>query len=123
MPVTLTNLTADLLKDQLQQAGYGRCLLLQDQIKNLLLEYQQVQQKIKQQLQAEGHVLKYKVAERVRAYYPPPTPDAAWLDTLALVTLSGTIEGLRALIKSLETGDPVAPWCPADLWDSGEVTL
>ena len=55
--------------------------------------------------------------------FPPPETDAAWLDTLALVTLSGTIEGLRALIKSMETGDPVAPWCPADLWDSGEVTL
>lgn len=67
MPVTQTNLTIDLLKEQLQQAGYGRCLLLQDQIKNLLLEYQQIQQKIKQQLQAEGYVLKYKVAQRVHA--------------------------------------------------------
>lgn len=67
MPVTQTNLTADLLKEQLQQAGYGRCLLLPDQIKNLLLEYQQIQQKIKQQLQAEGYVLKYKVAERIHA--------------------------------------------------------
>ncbi len=54
--------------------------------------------------------------------FPPPETDAAWLDTLALVTLSGTTESLRALIKSMETGDPVAPWCPADLWDSGEVT-
>ena len=54
--------------------------------------------------------------------FPPPETDAAWLDTLALVTLSGTTEGLRALIRSMETGDPVAPWCPADLWDSGEVT-
>jgi uncharacterized protein (DUF342 family) len=67
MPVTQTNLTVDLLKEQLHQAGYGRCLLLQDQIKNLLLEYQQIQQKIKQQLQAEGYVLKYKVAQRVHA--------------------------------------------------------
>ncbi|RVT45885.1 DUF342 domain-containing protein [Rheinheimera sediminis] len=67
IPVSQTNLTADLLKEQLQQAGYGRCLLLQEQVKNLLLEYLQVQQKIKQNLQAEGHVLKYKVAERVHA--------------------------------------------------------
>jgi len=67
MPVTQTNLTADLLKEQLHQAGYGRCLLLQEQVKNLLLEYQQVQQKIKQQLQAEGYVLNYKVAERIHA--------------------------------------------------------
>lgn len=67
IPVTQTNLTVDLLKEQLHQAGYGRCLLLHDQIKNLLLEYQQIQQKIKQQLQAEGYVLKYKVAQRVHA--------------------------------------------------------
>ena len=54
--------------------------------------------------------------------FPPPETDAAWLDTLTIVTLSGTTESLRALIRSMETGDPVAPWCPADLWDSGEVT-
>lgn len=52
--------------------------------------------------------------------FPPPSTDAAWLDTLALVTLSGTTDSLRALIKSMETGDPVAPWCPADLWDNPE---
>ena len=52
--------------------------------------------------------------------FPPSETDAAWLDTLAIVTLSGTTESLRALIKSMETGDPVAPWCPADLWDYKE---
>jgi len=50
--------------------------------------------------------------------FPDASTDAAWLDNLALVTLSGTTESLRALIKSMETGDPVAPWCPADLWDN-----
>ena len=52
--------------------------------------------------------------------FPPPETDAAWLDTLALVTLSGTTESLRAIVKAL---DDAIPWCPADLWDSGEVTL
>ena len=60
-------------------------------------------------------------ARSVDCDFPDASTDAAWLDTLALVTLSGTAESLRALIKSMETGDPVAPWCPADLWDSGEV--
>lgn len=67
MPVTQASLTAELLKEQLHQAGYGRCLLLQDQVKNLLVEYQQIQQKVKQQLQPEGHLLKYKIAERRHA--------------------------------------------------------
>ena len=61
-------------------------------------------------------------ARSVDLDFPPLETDAAWLDTLTIVTLSGTTEGLRALIRSMETGDPVAPWCPADLWDSGEVT-
>ena len=60
-------------------------------------------------------------ARSVDCDFPPPETDAAWLDTLTIVTLSGTTEGLRALIRSNETGDPVAPWYPADLWDSGEV--
>ena len=51
--------------------------------------------------------------------FPPPETDAAWLDTLALVTLSGTTESLRAIVK--EIGDAI-PWCPADLWDSPSPT-
>ena len=50
--------------------------------------------------------------------FPPPETDAAWLDTLALVTLSGTTESLRRLVTAL--GDDVAPWCPQDLWDNPE---
>jgi hypothetical protein len=50
---------------------------------------------------------------------PPPETDAAWLATLALVTLSGTTESLRAIVAAL---DDVIPWCPADLWYSGEVS-
>ena len=60
-------------------------------------------------------------ARSVDCDFPDASTDAAWLDALALVTLSGTTESLRALIKSMETGDPVAPWCPLDVWDSGEV--
>ena len=62
------------------------------------------------------------LGRRRSLYDPPPNVDDEWADTLTIVTLSGTTESLRALIKSMETGDPVAPWCPADLWDSGEVT-
>ncbi len=51
--------------------------------------------------------------------FPSSETDAAWLDTLAIVTLSGTTESLRAIVAAL---DDVIPWCPADLWDSGEVS-
>ena len=50
--------------------------------------------------------------------FPDASTDAAWLDALALVTLSGTTESLRAIVAAI---DDVIPWCPADLWDSGEV--
>ncbi len=49
---------------QLQAAGYGRCLVIQEQITNLLVEYQQIQQKIKEKLQPEGALLSYRVAEK-----------------------------------------------------------
>ena len=69
----------------------------------------------------ERRLLAREDAQALDLDFPDASTDAAWLDALALVTLSGTTESLRALIKSMETGDPVAPWCPLDLWDSGEV--
>lgn len=63
VPVTLNALTAQDVNAQLQQAGYGRCLLIQDQLTNLLVEYQQIQQKIKDKLQAEGAPLTYRIAD------------------------------------------------------------
>ena len=57
-------------------------------------------------------------AKMLKMGFPPPETDAAWLDTLAIVTLSGTTESLRVYVASV---DDVIPWCPADLWDSGEV--
>ena len=94
MPVTQTNLTAELLKEQLQQAGYGRCLLLQDQIKNLLLEYQQVQQKIKQQLQAEGYALLQAKADATLLWIK--AQEDAGLD---VVRARGAIGRRRALVE------------------------
>ncbi|WP_337878914.1 FapA family protein [Rheinheimera sp.] len=64
IPVSLTDISDATIKEQLEQAGYGRCLLLLDQLTNLVTEYKQIQQKIKQQLQSEGYILKYKVAQR-----------------------------------------------------------
>ena len=63
VPVTLNALTAQDVNAQLQQAGYGRCFLIQDQLTNLLIEYQQIQQKIKDKLQAEGALLTYRIAD------------------------------------------------------------
>lgn len=43
---------------------------------------------------------------------------AVWADELIFVTVSGTTESLRIYVASV---DDVIPWCPADLWDSGDV--
>ena len=64
VPVTLDALSAHDVNSQLQAAGYGRCLIIQDQITNLLVEYQQIQQKIKEKLQAPGMPLTYRIAEK-----------------------------------------------------------
>lgn len=64
VPVTLDALSAHDINSQLQVSGYGRCLVIQDQITNLLVEYQQVQQKVKEQLQEAGVPLTYRIAEK-----------------------------------------------------------
>ena len=68
---------------------------------------------------AERRLLAREDAQALDLDFSPPSTDAAWLDTLAIVTLSGTTESLRAIVAAL---DDVIPWCPADLWDSGEVS-
>ncbi len=57
-------------------------------------------------------------ARSVGADFPPPETDAVWADELIFVTVSGTTESLRIYVASV---DDVIPWCPADLWDSGDV--
>ena len=64
VPVTLDALNAHDVNTALQEGGYGRCLIIQDQITNLLVEYQQIQQKIKEKLQPEGVPLTYRIAEK-----------------------------------------------------------
>ena len=64
VPVTLDALSADVVKSAMQQAGYSRCFVIQDQITNLLVEYQQIQQKIKDKVKAEGDTLTYRIAEK-----------------------------------------------------------
>ncbi|MDP4534613.1 FapA family protein [Alkalimonas collagenimarina] len=66
--VGLLPLTKEELQQQLQQAGYGRCKLVPEQIKNLLAHYEQDQQKVKEKLVAAGaKILSYTVAEKVPA--------------------------------------------------------
>src|SRR5690606_29017145 len=57
VPVTLDALSAHDVNSQLLASGYGRCLIIQDQITNLLVEYQQIQQKIKEKLRLPAYSL------------------------------------------------------------------
>ena len=57
-------------------------------------------------------------ARSVGVDFPPPETDAAWAADLIFVTVSGTTESLRVYVASV---DDVIPWCPAVLWDSGDV--
>lgn len=58
-------------------------------------------------------------ARSVGVDFPPPETDSAWSASLIFVTVSGTTETLRVFVEAVES---VIPWCPTDLWDSGEVT-
>lgn len=64
VPVTLEILSAQQITLEMNKAGYGRCLVIPEQITNLLVEYQQLQQKIKDKVQAEGKPLTYRIAEK-----------------------------------------------------------
>lgn len=64
VPVNLDALSAHDVNSQLNAAGFGRYFIIHDQIANLLVEYQQIQQKIKEQLQPEGTPLTYRIAEK-----------------------------------------------------------
>ncbi|SNY46382.1 hypothetical protein SAMN06297280_1089 [Arsukibacterium tuosuense] len=65
VPVSLTAISAAEIQQQINNHGYERCLVLQDQLTNLLVEYQQIQQKIKENLIAENSKeLSYRIAEK-----------------------------------------------------------
>lgn len=64
VPVTLDALSADDLNRAITEAGYSRCLILQDQLTNLLVEYQQIQQKIKEQVKPVGTPITYRIGEK-----------------------------------------------------------
>lgn len=65
VPVTAETLNAAMVTQGLHDAGYGRCYLLQNQLDNLIVEYQQLQQKVKALTLAENaKVLTYPLAEK-----------------------------------------------------------
>ena len=66
----------------------------------------------------ERRLLAREDAQALDLDFPPPETDTPWADELIFVTVSGTTESLRVYVASV---DDVIPWCPADLWDLGEV--
>lgn len=103
VPVTLDALSAHDVNAQIQAAGFGRCLLIQDQITNLLVEYQQIQQKIKENLQPEGTILTYRVAEKRDAELSFDISDDK-MSAAAIVTAAwgGAPLSANALVKAAQ---------------------
>lgn len=62
--VGLNELTAQAVSDALQEAGYGRCFILTEQINQLLTDYQALQNDIKLNKLQEGVVIRRKIAQR-----------------------------------------------------------
>lgn len=60
-------------------------------------------------------------ARSVGAGFAPVEGDEDWSGRLTFITLSGTVESLRLLIAKNEDLNNTPPWCPTDLWDSGDV--
>lgn len=65
VPVSAEAITTESITQALQTFGYERCFVLQAQLDNLLVEYQQLQQKVKNLVLAENsQILTYPIAER-----------------------------------------------------------
>lgn len=60
-------------------------------------------------------------ARSVGVGFAPEEGDEDWSAGLTFITLSGTVENLRLLIAGNEDLNHTPPWCPRDLWDSGDV--
>ena len=68
VPVSLASISAAEIQQHLINHGYERCLVLQDQLTNLLVEYQQIQQKIKENVLTEhSKEISYRIAEKRNA--------------------------------------------------------
>jgi uncharacterized protein (DUF342 family) len=65
--VGLSELTAALIREALNEAGYGRCFVLTDQINQLLADYQALQNDLKLSKISDGVEIRRKVAERRHA--------------------------------------------------------
>ena len=103
VPVTSDALSADDVATSLQTAGFGRCLVIQDQITNLLVEYQQIQKKIKDKLQQEGTTLTYRIAEKRDAELSFDIADDA-MSAAAVITAAwgGAPVSANLLVKSAQ---------------------
>ncbi|NRQ41269.1 DUF342 domain-containing protein [Rheinheimera sp. YQF-2] len=103
VPVTSDALSADVVVTSLQAAGFGRCLVIQDQITNLLVEYQQIQIKVKEQLQPEGTTLTYRIAEKRDAELSFDIADDA-MSAAAIITAAwgGAPVSANSLVKGAQ---------------------
>jgi uncharacterized protein (DUF342 family) len=103
VPVTSDALSAHNVVTSLQTAGFGRCLVIQDQITNLLVEYQQIQKKIKDKLQPEGTTLTYRIAEKRDAELSFDIADDA-MSAAAIITAAwgGAPVSANVLVKGAQ---------------------
>lgn len=60
-------------------------------------------------------------ARSVGLGFHPAEGDEVWSDGLRYVAVIGSTEDLGTLIRGNEDFMNAAPWCPQDLWDSGDV--
>lgn len=90
VPVTADAISATIVKQGLSEAGFSRCLLLQNQLDNLLAEYQQFQQKVKALTLAEGSkVLSYVIAEKRNAQLSFELSDDKMIATAVITAAYG----------------------------------
>ncbi|RVU37226.1 DUF342 domain-containing protein [Rheinheimera riviphila] len=101
--VTLLPLTAALVREGMAEAGFGRCFIVNDQLTNLLADYQALQSELKLKKIPDGYRAQRKIAVRKNAELKfEIAPDAMTASATIVAAWGGTPVSANDLVKAAQ---------------------
>lgn len=101
--VTLLPLTPALVREGMAEAGFGRCFIVNDQLTNLLADYQALQSELKLKKIPDGHRAQRKIAVRKNAELKLDiAPDAMTASATIVAAWGGSPVSANDLVKAAQ---------------------
>jgi uncharacterized protein (DUF342 family) len=101
--ITLLPLTPALIREGMTEAGFGRCLVINDQMTNLLSDYQALQSDLKLSKIPDGYRLQRKVAVRKNAELKfDIAPDAMTASATIIAAWGGAPISANDMVKAAQ---------------------